>query len=150
MKHVGNKIQAYVADELTAIDRQGVEEHLASCQSCKQALAETRSLWDVLALAAEPEVVPTASAWAGIQAQTFGLERAPIFYGGGLWSKTGIAAVAMAAGLALAIFLPAGGAIESVYVAENEALGSSFWLEDQGDSGVSEWWLTMADDGSQS
>ncbi len=151
MKHVGDKIQAFVAGELSGTEQQLVADHLAQCPECAAEETEARQLWDLLEAAEVPESIPAESAWPEIQARTFGRSQSTLLYGGGLWSKTGIAATALAAGLALAILLPGGGSSDKVLASDSEASwGSSFWLDEQSDAGFSEMWLATATDGSDS
>ncbi|MDX2475605.1 MAG: zf-HC2 domain-containing protein [Candidatus Krumholzibacteria bacterium] len=155
MKHVDDKIQAFVAGELSGAELQLVADHVANCPACAREVAEARQLWDLLGEAEMPREmladVPAASVWPGVQARTFGQARGSLLYGGGRWSKAGIAATALAAGLALAILLPSGDAREKVLASDSDASwGSSFWLDEQSDSGFSTIWLTAVTDGSDS
>ncbi len=114
MKHVDDKVQAFVAGELSGAEQQRVADHVANCPACAREVAEARQLWDLLGAAEVPrdmpqdllENAPAQSAWPEIQARTFGRARGSLLYGGGRWSKAGIAATALAAGLALAIGSP--------------------------------------------
>ncbi len=155
MKHVDDKIQAFVAGELSNAELQLVADHVANCPACAREVAEARHLWDLLGEAEMPREmladVPTASVWPAVQARTFGQARGALLYGGGLWTKTGIAATALAAGLALAILLPSGDARENILASDSDASwGSSFWVDEQSDSGFSTIWLTAVTDGSDS
>lgn len=150
MKHVADKIQAYVSGELAGAEEQFVVDHLAECPACAQEAEQARQLWAVLGEANVLENLTSASAWPDIQARTFGRQSSSVFYGGGLWSKTGIAAFAVAAGLALAVLLPAGSTQDVIFAEDSEALGSSFWLSEQSDTAFSEMWLAVADEGSES
>lgn len=51
-------LSAYIDGELSDADRQAVEEHLATCDSCKQALMEIRAV--KIALQSLPQVEPPA------------------------------------------------------------------------------------------
>lgn len=59
-----DKLSDYLDDELTSVERQGVEQHLATCAAC------TAMLTDLKRLAARarnlPDVPPRADLWAGI------------------------------------------------------------------------------------
>ncbi len=150
MNHVTDKIQAYVAGELSGADAQSVTEHLTTCPQCAGEVEEARLLWAALGEVATSVELTNVSAWPEIQARTFGFERDPVLYGGGLWSKTGIAAVALAAGLSLAVLLPTGSPQDTTVASEDETLGSSFWLSEQSDTAFTELWLAVADEGSGS
>jgi anti-sigma factor RsiW len=161
MNHVDDKIQAFVAGELSGAELQLVADHVANCPACARGVAEARELWGLLGEAEMPREmladVPAASVWPAVQARTFGQARTfvqpggSLLYGGGLWTKTGIAATALAAGLALAILLPSGDARQKVLASDSDtSWGSSFWVDEQSDSGFSTMWLTAAIDGSDS
>ncbi len=151
MKHVGDRIQAFVAGELAGDERQAIADHLADCPACNREAEEARRLWGLLGDAAVPGPLPASSGWPGIQARTFGRARGSLLYGGGLWSKTGIAATALAAGLALAILLPGGNTEDAVLASDGDvAWGSSFWLDEQADTAFSERWLAVAEEGGAS
>jgi anti-sigma factor RsiW len=151
MKHVDEKIQAFIAGELAGEQQQAVTDHLADCPACAHAVEQARHLWSLVDEAATLAPLPGGSAWAGIQARTFGRARSSLLYGGGLWSKTGIAATALAAGLALAILLPSENSEQSLLPGTDEmAWGSSFWLDEQSDTAFSELWLAAADEGDES
>ena len=151
MKHVTKKLQAFVAGELSGAERQMVSDPLGQCPACAAQEVETRQLWDLLGEATAPSFDQSDSAWPEIQARTFGRQEGTLLYGGGLWSKAGIAGAALAAGLALAILLPGNGAADKALADESGASwGSSFWLDEQSDAGLSEMWLALADEGSDS
>jgi anti-sigma factor RsiW len=163
MNHVDDKIQAFVAGELSGSEQQLVADHLANCPACAREVAEARQLWDLLGEAEVPRGMPqdltqdslkntlAESAWPEIQARTFGRARGSLLYGGGRWSKAGIAATALAAGLALAILLPGGDTGDKILSSDSDnSWGSSFWVDEQSDSGFSTMWLTAVTDGSDS
>ncbi len=151
MKHVDDKIQAYVAGELSDQQVQMVIDHLASCPACAGEAERARQLWAQLGAAASATRVPAGSAWPGIQARTFGRAQSSLLYGAGRWSKAGFAATALAAGLALAILLPSENSKLTVLPEADEmAWGSSFWLDEQSDAAFSELWLAAAEEGSES
>ena len=159
MKHVDDKIQAFVAGELSGAEQQLVADHVANCPACAREVAQARQLWDLLGEAEVPrdmpqdllDNTPAASAWPEIQARTFGRARGSLLYGGGRWSKAGIAATALAAGLAVAVLLPRGDAADKILSSDSDtSWGSSFWLDEQSDSGFSTMWLTAVTDGSAS
>ena len=151
MKHVGDKIQAFIAGELSGQQEQAVVDHLAGCPACAREVEQVRQLWDLLDEAALATALPAASAWPGIEARTFGRIGSSRLCGGGLWSKTGFAVSAVAAGLGLAILLPSENSETPILPdADEMAWGSSFWLDEQADSGLIEFWLATATDGSDS
>jgi anti-sigma factor RsiW len=163
MKHVDDKVQAFVAGELSGAEQQLVADHVANCPACAREVGEARQLWDLLGEAEVPRGMPqdlpqdslkntpVKSTWPEIQARTFGRSRGSLLYGGGRWSKAGIAATALAAGLAVAVLLPRGDAGDKTLSSDSDpSWGSSFWLDEQSDSGFSTIWLTAVTDGSDS
>lgn len=48
--HIREQIVAYLADELAAVEREDVKEHLAICESCRQEFNTLTSLWTTLGL----------------------------------------------------------------------------------------------------
>ena len=159
MRHVDEKVQAFVAGELSGAEQQLVADHVANCPACAREVAQARQLWDLLGEAEVPrgmpqdllENTPAESTWLEIQARTFGRTRGSLLYGGGRWSKAGFAATALAAGLAVAVLLPRGDAADKILSSDSDtSWGSSFWLDEQSDSGFSTMWLTAVTDGSDS
>jgi anti-sigma factor RsiW len=159
MRHVDEKVQAFVAGELSGAEQQLVADHVANCPACAREVAQARQLWDLLGEAEVPRGMPqdslkntpAESTWPEIQARTFGRARSSLLYGGGRWSKAGIAATALAAGLAVAVLLPRGDAGDKILSSDSDtSWGSSFWLDEQSDSGFSTIWLTAVTDGSDS
>ncbi len=157
MKHVTNRIQAFVAGELSGAEEQAVAAHLKQCSACSREADQARQLWDLLGDAATPSQASTASAWPEIQARTFGRGQGSLLFGSGLWTKAGVVSMALAAGLGLAILLPGQDAYkmqdadEMIVAGESDAAwGSAFWLGDDSGTSFSELWLAAADEGSES
>lgn len=146
MKHVDDKIPAYLADELSDDERRVVTDHLATCPACARQAEQARRLWDQLGEVALPERMPASSSWPAIQARTLGRAADPRLFGAGWWSKTGITMTALAAGVALAMLLPADKSPDrQVATGAEETWGSSFWLADATESSFSALWLAAAD-----
>jgi anti-sigma factor RsiW len=150
MKHVDAQLPAFVAGVLSAADRAAVQQHLADCPICARECARMSRLWDVLGEAATPVDLPRRSAWEAVRART--IEGAHPRRGRiGPWGRTGIAAMALAAGLSLAILLPAGGRIGSdSSTASATTWGSGFWLDDPTSNTFSDLWLDAAEEGDRS
>jgi anti-sigma factor RsiW len=105
MKHYTDQIQAYLSGELAAGARAEMEAHLAGCTRCADQVAEQRKLWDALA-----DLAPAqhgASVWPAVQARTTG-SATGWFFGAGKWSRSTLAAGAVAAGLMVGFLLPGG------------------------------------------
>lgn len=150
MKHVEDQLPAFLAGELSAADQADIRRHLAECPACAGASVQLRQLWELLGEAAMPADLAPASTWPAIRSRTFGGARAPRI-GSGRWGRTGIAAVALAAGLGLAILLPAGkGSVSDHDLTSTAAWGSGFWLDDATTDTFSDLWLAAADEGDGS
>ena len=109
MKHVTNRIQAFISGELDGEHQAAVEEHLNECSACRMEVDRARRLWDVLGAAGTPTVT-TGSVWPAVQARTIGRETSERewFFGAGQLTRAGLATAAVAAGLMLGVLLPAG------------------------------------------
>ena len=58
MRHVDEKVQAFVAGELSGAEQQLVADHVANCPACAREVAEARQLWDLLGEAEVPRCMP--------------------------------------------------------------------------------------------
>jgi anti-sigma factor RsiW len=159
MVHVKDRIQAFLAGELDDAAQLAATAHLAECPDCALAVSEARHLWDLLGEVGALPGPAAGSAWPAVRARTFGSKAERLLPGAGPWSRAGLAGVAMAAGLGLAILLPgADRKIEVDAVAETgvesageaSAPGGTFWLEETSGTTFSEMWLTAAAGGSGS
>lgn len=115
MSHVQNKLESWLADELSAGEVAKVESHLASCSDCRGRAEELRQVWAMLG-GQEESTRPRESIWSGVRLQTIGLSEkndAPVWFGGqGRTLRAAVAATAVAAGLTLAFIIPVGQQIE--------------------------------------
>jgi anti-sigma factor RsiW len=109
MKHVEERVQAYLAGELDADRAAAVERHLEKCSRCRDEVQQTQTLWKMLDSAqVKPSQRP--SIWPAVRARTVDKEtdRRGWFYGTRPWIRTGLAAAALAAGLVVGVLLPGG------------------------------------------
>jgi len=111
MNHISHKLESWLAGELSARDAAEIQDHLTSCQECSSRAEELRQVWNLLG--AMEDVEPQKpDIWSAVKLRTVDLdgEDSPSswFFGGGPALRTGLAATAMAAGLALAFLFPAG------------------------------------------
>ena len=63
MKHVVDKIQAYVSGELVDAEKQLVIEHLAECPTCARETEDARELWAVLGEENVLDNLSSTTAW---------------------------------------------------------------------------------------
>lgn len=146
MKHIKNRLDAFVAGEMDPDEQVQITRHLARCADCAARVAEAQVLWDLLGEAAEPQSLLQArpSLWPRIQARTTAQR-------GRRWVNVAAATVALAAGLALAVVLPTRHSQDSrVALSDENSWGSAFWFEDQSETTFSELWLAAVGDGSGS
>lgn len=151
MKHVVDLIQAWLGGELAGPEHEAVNAHLAACPACAREAERAQAVWDLLDTAAA-EMAPVHSAWPGVQARTFGASGGDVFYGRSLWSKVGVATLAVAAGLSLAVLLPRTGSRDGGLAGSDSdsVKGGSFWLDEQSSGAFSELWLAAAEEGTGS
>ena len=64
---VTDKLSDYLDDELEAVERQAVDEHLAACGECRQVLAELRTIVDRARHL--PASAPAGELWEGVAAR---------------------------------------------------------------------------------
>lgn len=132
MKHVGDSIQAYLAEELDAAQAAAVAGHLEDCSRCRQECDQARALWEMLGSAGAVQA-DDGSIWPAVQARTLGRvpERREWFFGTGPGMRTGLATMAVAAGLTVGVLLPGGsgpGAAVDATLEESDWLVESSWL----------------------
>jgi len=54
--HIDDRLEAFVAGEVTAEEAGRIRAHCTDCPRCRRALAETRAVWDALGNDASPEL----------------------------------------------------------------------------------------------
>ena len=109
MKHVEEVIQNYLAGELGPVRAAAVEKHLAECPRCRREVEQARKLWNLID-AAEVVSVEEGSIWPAVRERTLVRKSArhQWFFGSGPWTRRGLAAGAVAAGLVVGLLAPAG------------------------------------------
>ena len=145
MKHVGDSLQAFVSGELSVEKRDAVEAHLVTCDQCRREEAEVRGLWNLLG---EAEVDPPVdrSIWDTVRSRTLEKKEGSRdwLFGREPWTRAGLAAAAVAAGLVCGILVPGGentGSNESsgedaAWLVESTWLSNSSWLSGDGSQGL--------------
>jgi anti-sigma factor RsiW len=146
MNHVTDRLAAHMAGELLPEESAAVREHLAVCSACRLAAAEYEEIWNLM----EPEAVavhPGPSVWPSVRERTLG-SRSTWFFGPRGWVRRGLAAAAVAAGLALGLLAPGAG-IDAQWndAAASDLLLAASSLEDgSGESGLAGIWLAAGTD----
>lgn len=139
------QIPRYLAGHLSAADAAAFLEHVQGCPDCLGTLAQEKELWDLLAQADADSLGSGSSLWPGIQRRTFRRdEDGSWFFGQGRLSRTGLAAGALAAGLAFGWFMPTwmGNGAGTVGYTETYTTESS-WLDDSSTDDLAGLWLDM-------
>ncbi len=123
MKHITDKLESWLADELSARETAMVEEHLAACPECSSRAQELQQIWLLLGTVGE-STSKQPSIWPDVRLRTLGdtehKHSSDWFFGGAEALRAGLAATAVAAGLALAFILPAG---QQISVSDNVVAG---------------------------
>lgn len=146
MKHVANRIQAYISGELAGDQKAAVEKHLDECPACKDEVDRARETWEMLGTMESPRS-ENGSVWPAVQARTFGRETSDRdwFFGAGNLTRTGLATAAVAAGLMLGVLLPVGsdhnedvdsGLTDESWLVESSWLSDSSWLGGDATAGL--------------
>jgi len=140
MKHVGDLIQAFLSGELDGGRAVEVEKHLDGCSRCRHEVQQARDLWEMLG-STEAVLPVKGSIWPAVQARTLGRdpERREWFFGTGPRMRTGLATVALAAGLVVGVLLPVG---SDQSAAADDALAGSAWLVESSWLSGSSWLVT--------
>jgi anti-sigma factor RsiW len=153
MKHVTDRIQAWLSGELGGQEASSLEAHLEQCPACAEAAAEARRLWEMLAEADPTPAGP--SIWPEVRRRTVGAGQADSwFFGTGSWARSSLATAAVAAGLLVGVIIPGSGERQIGGTAEAEPVDGdqveSLWLDDtswdSGLSGLQTAWLATGDD----
>lgn len=135
MNHVIDKLEAWLANELSAEESNAVQLHLESCSDCATHAQELRQVWALLGTMDEGDST-RASIWPNVRSRTVGLEdgrqASDWLFGGGQALRAGLATTALAAGLALAFLLPAGeqSVVNTNVVAGLDENSDMEWLND--------------------
>lgn len=151
MAHVQDRIPALLAGEMDADATAAVTAHLAECPDCARDLAAAQRVWALLETAASPPGAADSNAWPAVRARTFARQ----VRGPGPWRRAGLAGVALAAGLGLAVLLPGAGdrqvaSRSGTGIEAADDVGGAFWLDESDGSGLSDMWLTVGTGGSGS
>lgn len=134
MKHVTDKIQAWLGGDLAPAEADDFAAHLQVCDDCAAEAQQARQMWDLLGTVADPVPADTPSVWEAVRAETLDSEAsAGWFSDSGRLLRGSLATGALAAGLALGVLLPWGGAFPddvggSAFAAADDL--ETYWLTD--------------------
>ncbi|MBU8871037.1 MAG: zf-HC2 domain-containing protein [Gemmatimonadales bacterium] len=148
MKHVTERIHAWLAGELDPVSATDLEQHLEQCPDCARVARESRAVWETLgSAAAEDEQLSSPSLWPRVRARTFGEQTGGSwFYGPSSVVRAGLASAAVAAGLVFAVMLPGEGLNGDQNSSDQQV--ETLWLEDSSwtsadqDYGLDRMWLS--------
>ena len=110
-KQVNELLAAYLDDEVTGAQRQEIEAHLATCQSCRQDLDALKSARDILRQALKSKAAdadPPSRAWTELLPELQGQRPSFLFLFRGRKSRIIGTIIALAIILALAILWATG------------------------------------------
>ena len=148
MKHVTDRIHAWLGGELDPDSASDLEQHLEHCPDCARAARESRAVWEALgSVVAQDGSLSSPSVWPGVRTRTFGSPSAGSwFYGPSSVVRAGLATAAVTAGLVFAVMLPGGG-LDAVPDSSDQQV-ETLWLEDSSwtaadrDFGLDRMWLS--------
>ncbi len=122
-------------------------EHERNCADCAARLAEEQTLWDLLGSDDPDSLDVGRSVWPEVRRRTFGAKaESAWFFGQGRFSRLGLAASALAAGLAWGWLLPGwiGSATSVTGYADTDSYEvQSNWLDDSSAYDLAGLWLDM-------
>lgn len=148
-RHVDEAIPVWLAGELDPQQAAAFERHLAECPECAKFARESRAVWAVLG-AADPrpglEAEDGSGAWRAVRARTVGgnSDRGRS-YGSNALARTGLATAALAAGLFIAVIMPAGArraATQATDQAQGPTLEETSWPMSSEDYDLDGLWLS--------
>ncbi|HOX26041.1 MAG TPA: zf-HC2 domain-containing protein [Candidatus Krumholzibacteria bacterium] len=99
MKHVDQRIQAYLDGELAPAAAAELQEHLRECADCRQRLEAARRCWQLVDIAVAPPL--RRSVWPRVEAVVARRRGLRAWS----WPQRGLAATAAAAGVVLGMQL---------------------------------------------
>jgi anti-sigma factor RsiW len=143
MKHVDHQIQAYCDGELGPALRADFEAHLRDCAACRQELTVAQRLWATVDAAAAAAAEPGQDAWPAV-AEAIAERRRPAPWS---WAQRGLAAAAMAAGVAVGFGL---GARDSAQPRTDETTTASLDYLEESLPSLDQVWLQLGDSSEDS
>ena len=153
MKHVTDRMTAWVGGELSAAEVTALERHLDTCPACRNEADRLRRDWDALALAAVDAKAAGAGLWPAVRERTFGPGASGWFFGRSQAVRLTLALVTLAVGVVCGR-LSGGLAGPSAAVVDDDSGLAAVWLEDstwhgQAGGGLADSWLALADNSEQ-
>ncbi len=152
MKHITERIPAWLAGDLDQDAVTDLEHHLERCPDCARSAHESRALWEALGTVAFDEISQsTPSVWSAVRTRTIAENISNSwFYGPSSLARVGLATAAVAAGLVFAVMLPGGGLDEVPNPGDQQVetlwLEESSWAATDQDYDLDKMWLSAGMD----
>ncbi|MBK8165230.1 MAG: zf-HC2 domain-containing protein [bacterium] len=148
MKHVADRMAAWLGGELDAAAAASLEAHLRGCEDCRREAEALRATWNALDIAPAP--LPAGSVWPAVRARTLGARPRGWFFGGSPAARGALAAATLAVGV-LGGRLTGGLSGPREALADDDGNLAAVWLEestwhDESGGGLAESWLALASD----
>lgn len=148
MKHVTDRLAAWLGGELEATEAAALVAHLEACADCRRRATEARADWVLLEIVAAPEPGRAPALWPAVRARTFGRETAGWFFGRSPATRMSLAVATVAIGV-LCGRLTGSLSGPSEAVADDDSGLAAVWLEDtswhdQSSGGLADTWLALA------
>jgi anti-sigma factor RsiW len=152
MKHVTDRLAAWLGDELEAAEAAALAAHLEVCADCRREAAQARADWALLEVAAvsaaEAGAARAPAIWPAVRARTFGRETAGWFFGRSPATRMSLAVATVAIGV-LCGRLTGSLSGPANAVADDDSGLAAVWLEesswhDESSGGLADTWLALA------
>lgn len=149
MKHVTDRLAAWLGGELDAAAAAALESHLRECGDCRREADAQRATWN--AMDAAPVPTPAGRVWPAVRERTFGARAGGWFFGGSPALRAALAVATLAVGV-LGGRLTGDLSGTRASQAEDDGSLAAVWLEDStwhdaSGGGLAESWLALASDG---
>ncbi len=152
MKHVTDRLAAWLGGELDAAEATALAEHLEICADCRREAKDARADWALLELAAVPAAETGAgqapAIWPAVRARTFGRDTAGWFFGRSRATRLSLAVATVAIGV-LCGRLTGNLSGPAKAVTDDDSGLAAVWLEDsswhdESSGGLADTWLALA------
>lgn len=151
MKHVDDRLAAWVGGELSATEAAALEQHLAHCPECRGQADGLRGTWEALGSVVAPGGPRRVDLWPQVRERTFGHAVGGWFFGRSPAVRLALAVATLAVGV-LCGRLTGGLTGPRSAVADDGSL-AAMWLEEStwhrdGGGGLADSWLAVAEGGA--
>lgn len=148
MKHVTDRLAAWLGGELDAAAAAALESHLRECGDCRREAEGQRAAWNAMDVAPVP--TPAGRVWPEVRERTFGAQAGGWFFGGSPAVRVALAAATLAVGVLGGRLT---GSLSGPRAAQGDDDGSlaAVWIEestwhDGSGGGLAASWLALASD----